>query len=350
MQSRRRGFTLIELLVVIAIIAILVALLLPAVQQAREAARRSQCKNNLKQIGLALHNYNGTHSVLPMGTSALRKPITTQNGRVIANSESWGWSAFILPYLDQAPLADSLSMSENRLTDVLSAAETAGNLDETFRPITGYQCPSDTTGANLKSGMRRTHFNGLGLSNNKWRPPTLNYPGSHGELRGALRAPFQQNHKHPQGIFYTGSAVKFRDITDGMTNVIMVGEREERCGAGTWLGARNPAGNGTHGNDYHIANMRPVLNDPSNGGNNRCTRGFSSQHVGGAHFLMCDGAVRFIGNSIDHENNPDDIPQMKNNNNSGLNMNNGAVQTALPRVGLYQKLGMKADEQLIGEF
>lgn len=337
---RRRGFTLIELLVVIAIIAILVALLLPAVQQAREAARRAQCKSNLKQIGIGLHNYHDVYSVLPPGTAPRRR--TTNNGRVLNNYESWGWPAFILGNIDNAALFDELDINGRTLNEVLAAAEAAGTLDQTFPALGVYQCPTDTTGPRLLNGMRRTHFNGLGLSNNRWRPPTLNYPGSTGGVSGDLRAPRQLNHRNPRGIFYNGSKVKFRDITDGTSNTFMVGEREKRCGAGTWLGARNPDGNGTHGNDYHLARTRIVLNDPINSGNDRCTDGFSSQHVGGAHFLMCDGAVKFISENIDHNN-----AGVGENQNQGVNL--GGV--ANPELfGTYQRLGMKDDELIIGDF
>lgn len=339
-MSRRRGFTLIELLVVIAIIAILVALLLPAVQQAREAARRSQCKSNLKQIGIALHNYHDVFRILPPGTVPRRTG--SNNNRVRANYESWGWSALILPYIDQAPLADELNLSGRTLHEVLVAAQAAGNLNETFPAIAAYQCPSDTTGPRLQNGMRRFHFNGLALPNNSWRPPTLNYPGSTGGVSGDLRAPRQQNHRPPLGIFYNGSKVKFRDVTDGTSNTFMVGERERRCGAGVWLGARNPDGNGTHGNDYHIARVRMVLNDPVNSGNDRCTDGFSSVHVGGAHFLLVDGAVKFISENIDHNN-----AGAGENQNAGVNLNSIANRELF---GTYQRLGMMRDELVLGEF
>jgi prepilin-type N-terminal cleavage/methylation domain-containing protein len=340
MFSQRRGFTLIELLVVIAIIAILVALLLPAVQQAREAARRSQCKAHLKQIGIGLHNYHDTFSVLPPGTSPQRTG--SNNNRVDSNAESWGWSAFILPFIDQAPLSEGLDINGKTLTEALNIAHAAGTLDASFPALAVYQCPSDTTGPRLKNGMRRTHFNGDSNVPNSWRPPTLNYPGSTGGVSGDLRAPRQQNHRHPLGVFYNGSRIKFRDITDGTTNVFMVGEREKRCGAGVWMGARNPDGNGVHGNDYHLARTRIVLNDPLNTGNDRCTDGFSSVHVGGAHFLMCDGAVVFINENIQHNN-----AGATENQNQGVNL--GAIVNR-ELFGTYQRLGMKDDELVLGDF
>jgi prepilin-type N-terminal cleavage/methylation domain-containing protein len=341
-HRRKRGFTLIELLVVIAIIAILVALLLPAVQQAREAARRSQCKAHLKQIGVALHNYHDVYSVLPPGTAPRRRPGGANNNRVLSQYESWGWSAFILPYIDQAPLAEELDLNGRTLNEALNAAQAAGTLDASFPAMPVYQCPSDTTGPRLTNGMRRTHFNGLSNVPNSWRPPTLNYPGSTGGVSGDLRAPRQQNHRHPRGIFYNGSKVKFRDIIDGTSNVFMVGEREKRCGAGVWMGARNPDGNGVHGNDYHLARTRIVLNDPVNSGNDRCTDGFSSVHVGGAHFLLCDGAVKFISDNI-HYNNAG----AGENQNQGVNF--GSISN-LDAFGTYQKLGMRDDDQVLGDF
>lgn len=340
-SPRRRGFTLIELLVVIAIIAILIALLLPAVQQAREAARRTQCKNNLKQIGLALHNYHDVHKVFPPGTVPQRPG--PNNGRVLADYESWGWAAMLLPFIDQAPLFDNLQVSNRTLHQALVAANAANTLDESFPPLTAYQCPSDTTGPRLQTGMRREDFNGLSLIGAAWRPPTLNYPGSTGDPSGDLRAPRQLNHRNPLGIFYNGSRVKFRDITDGTTNTFMVGEREKRCGAGAWIGARNPDGNGTQGNDYHLARVRMPLNDPVNTGNDRCTDGFSSAHEGGGQFVLCDGSVRFISENI-HFN----LAGAPERNDQGIAWP-GDV-TSVNEVGIYQLLGMKDDGQPIGEF
>src|SRR5262245_16035146 len=128
----RKGFTLIELLVVIAIIAVLIALLLPAVQQAREAARRSQCKNNLKQIGLGLHNYHDTFGVFAPGFISSTSNSTTGIGT------GWASSAFILPYIDQAPLYNQL----NTLTPINPSDATQLGLIRTVIGV--YQCPSDT--------------------------------------------------------------------------------------------------------------------------------------------------------------------------------------------------------------
>jgi prepilin-type N-terminal cleavage/methylation domain-containing protein/prepilin-type processing-associated H-X9-DG protein len=348
LSALRRGFTLIELLVVIAIIAILIALLLPAVQQAREAARRTQCKNNLKQIGLALHNYHDVYNTFPPGTSPRRG--TGANMPVLANYESWGWPAAILPMIDQAPLFNNLQVNNRTLHEVLVAALAAGTLDATFVPLAAYQCPSDETGPNLQSGMRRDEFgNGTdgAMVPNTWRPPTLNYPGSQGDISGDLRSPRNLNHRKPMGILYTGSKVSFRDIKDGTSNTFLVGERAYFCGAGVWMGSRNPDGNGTHGNDYHLARVRMPLNHPLNSGNDNCTDGFSSAHEGGGQFLMCDGSVRFISENIDSN-----IAGAPEDDNQGVNWPaDVSVAPNTPNtVGIYQRLGMKNDGLVIGEF
>lgn len=339
---RRRGFTLIELLVVIAIIAILVALLLPAVQQAREAARRSQCKSNLKQIGIGLHNYHDVHGGLPPGCVP-----RLAGANINGNYESWGWSSYILPYIDNAALFDELNINGQTLNEALVAANAAGGqaaLSAAFPPLPAYQCPSDTTGPRLRNGMRRTHFRGDSGIPNGWRPPTLNYPGSTGGIRGDVATPNRPNRRAPKGIFYNWSSVKFRDITDGTSNTFAVGERERRCGAGSWIGNRNPQGSGTHGNDYNLARVKIPLNHPLNSGNDNCTDGFSSKHTGGAHFLLCDGAVRFVNDTIDHDN-----AGSGESNSQGINWPN-QVSQGVDNLGLYQRLGMKDDELLLGDF
>ncbi|MDG1897318.1 MAG: DUF1559 domain-containing protein [Fuerstiella sp.] len=336
----KRGFTLIELLVVIAIIAILIALLLPAVQQAREAARRTQCKNNLKQIGLALHNYHDVYKMFPTGSV----PVARNPGQTFVNRSAWGWHAFILPMFDQAPLFNALDVNGRSLYDVTSNATSRGELDSLFPALNAFQCPSDTTGPRLRAGMRRANFNGNGQSGisgptNNWRPPTSNYIGVVG-FRDINR-PNGHDRRAQRGMFYNLSKVRFRDITDGTTNVIAVGERERRCGAGSWIGNRAPNGGGTRGADFTFGRVTTPLNDPINRGANNCTDGFSSKHVGGGQFVLGDGSVRFISENIDSITPP-----------LGRVNRNGGISTAdiTNRCGVYQLLGIRDDGQVIGEF
>jgi prepilin-type N-terminal cleavage/methylation domain-containing protein/prepilin-type processing-associated H-X9-DG protein len=284
MNSSRRGFTLIELLVVIAIIAILIALLLPAVQQAREAARRSQCKNNLKQIGLALHNYHDVHNTMPSGWIAVEdgrhSPHDGMNGA--------GWGTMILPFLDQAPLY-------NQFDSRLSIIDPA---NDSFRTtiLTVWQCPSDPKPDRWQ--IEEEGSPGTVLA----ELPTANYVAGFGteELHGCENAPGDfpvsaNGQCIGDGAFYHNSKVQFRDVTDGLSNTLVVGERRTHEVLGwysTWVGMvpeGEEAFQRVQGAFDHVPND-PVahLDD------------FSSRHVGGAQFLAGDGHVRFVSENIDH--------------------------------------------------
>lgn len=297
-SQHRRAFTLIELLVVIAIIAVLIALLLPAVQQAREAARRTQCKNNLKQIGLALHNYHDTHLTLPPGV--------IRDG--IANSEGWGWHVFILPQLEQANLYQTLDVPRYRLRDVLAGFNpmlvTVEQRTEILQtPLPTFLCPSDDN--NGISHQNRHFGGGLGTNDGglgQFRPAASNYVGNWG-TRPAVQV---VNQLDPHGVFYYNSRIRIADITDGTSNSVLLGERETRTGrAGTWIGVRNPNGGGSRGLFVALAHSTPVINasDPPFlwSQNDGAGEGYSSRHTGGAHFLLADGSVRFLSETIEHD-------------------------------------------------
>ena len=153
----KSGFTLIELLVVIAIIAILVALLLPAVQQAREAARRSTCKNHLKQIGLGLHNYHDTYNVLPPGWIGYRNTQTTI-------TDAWGWNTYILPMVEAGPLYDALQL-KNAQSLTAGVNDTAVRRAEMRKPLAVYRCPSDSAKLTNNDDTRKLNSQDLATSN-----------------------------------------------------------------------------------------------------------------------------------------------------------------------------------------
>jgi prepilin-type N-terminal cleavage/methylation domain-containing protein/prepilin-type processing-associated H-X9-DG protein len=291
MRSRARSaFTLVELLVVIAIIGILVALLLPAVQAAREAARRMSCSNNLKQIGLGLHNYVDTYKVFPCGWMYDGAP----------NLECWGWGALILPFVEQAPLHAQLRVSTGSFFNQLASPNWQPIVDGVERPLPVYMCPSDTG----YQGRGQIHVDrlfsggmgGQGYFLHNFVPGVSNYVGNSGH--GPGRAGAQVN----SGIFYGNSNVTFGAITDGTSNTFAVGERDTKnCRSSHWVGTRNGNGGGSKGVFTLVAHARAKLNEsvkPWNDDPEGCGQGWSSMHPGGAQFVFCDGSVTFISETI----------------------------------------------------
>jgi prepilin-type N-terminal cleavage/methylation domain-containing protein len=295
-RTHRKGFTLIELLVVIAIIAILIALLLPAVQQAREAARRTQCRNNLKQIGVALHNYHDIHRTLPPGW--IQASVPDVDGEF---AERWSWKVFILPQIDQAPLYQTLNVIDG--TQPIPLA----NDPRVQTVLNVYLCPSDPG----------PHVNESFLDQNGNPYPKSNYPGVHG--RGEI---ISDAISGGNGLFGKASRVRMADITDGTSQTFAVGERDLASRgigifgslgdpfrhAAVWIRALPRQGSivGTPESDVpgqmHGRSVTGICTDIQGSTrvlNGSSSRGFGSAHVGGGHFLMADGAVRFIGESID---------------------------------------------------
>lgn len=356
----RHGFTLIELLVVIAIIAILVALLLPAVQQAREAARRSSCKNNLKQIGVALHNYHDTFSILPPG-QIMHTNADIGLGETGDNRESWGWAAHILPFVEQGPLYDQLGVNNRGLWEILASVDgvnptpNGDALNQAFPSIPAFICPSDSvtdrmdcdnSNGGCPNGSAGRHFNGDGLPDagtglgNTWRAPSASYIGVCGIYDVCSPASVTSSNVNT-GTFYTNSKVRFRDFVDGLSSTIVAGERSNFQGGGTWIGNRNPRGSGNQGADYVLGRMSVPLNAKNDAIGPRW-EAFSSRHRGGAQFVLGDGSVRFLSENIDFANG------------ANGNMNDcfvGRNQMVNPdELGTYQLLSTLRDGQIIGEF
>ncbi len=308
----RRGFTLIELLVVIAIIAILIALLLPAVQQAREAARRSQCKNNLKQIGLAMHNYLDVAKMFPPGFISKTPPSGSVNS---VERSMYSWGAFILPYIDYGPLYQKLQVGKVLLETNLSN----GNLAELQRPISTFRCPSDT-GPELNNfddtksdnaALNANQYNAHVTSNGADRIPIAlsNYVMVANSSDSTTPPVYAAQYGPALGIGFINSNISLKDITDGSSNCLMVGERAWQFKDLT-IGAANVIG---FSSEVNLAgsNMRTAalcaLGIGYDGINYNTTnrvhqrRGFNSNHSGGVHFVLGDGAVRFISQNIDYQ-------------------------------------------------
>lgn len=288
---RPRGFTLIELLVVIAIIAILIALLLPAVQQAREAARRTQCKNNLMQIGLALHNYEMAFEILPPGCVNETGPI-----RNVEEGYHMSWIVQILPCMEQSNVFSQINFNSS----VYSA--TNGGFRSMVIPT--LLCPSDwqsqSSQGNLTMAMN-------------------NYAASF----GGEDVPIDVKNN---GVMFLNSSVGFRQIRDGLSNTILVGEKcvvedanELGWMSGTKSTLRNtgvPINGGwdVGGTGAGASRLRKPLPPPSD----TATSGFSSYHIGGSQVVLVDGSVRFISENIS--------------------------------LTVYANLGNRADMEFIGEF
>ncbi len=304
--TKRRGFTLIELLVVIAIIAILIALLLPAVQQAREAARRTQCKNNLKQIGLALHNYMSTHSEMLPNAGNLRSG---------GYPDDWSPLAKILPYVEQGNLQDLIDWnttlghpaSQPLPTDAQVVARTV---------IPMFLCPSDPAPERATEPFQNTYeYAGCNYAANQ----------SDGTDNG-------NNQIHPinpgNGLFWCGATTKLRDCVDGTSNTIAFAEstrgpgstgtgtdndvRQYRMAGGYPEAATSPPYANTDGHRLTswmrgVVPFGPVMNGfltPNSpvpdvvNGSSKLTAA-RSYHPGGAQFLLMDGSVRFTSDSVD---------------------------------------------------
>jgi prepilin-type N-terminal cleavage/methylation domain-containing protein len=306
-MHRERGFTLIELLVVIAIIAILIALLLPAVQQAREAARRTQCKNNLKQLGLALHNYHDSFLKFPPGVITHIQPGqvftnqgTTATGGVHGSftrfSEgeqggAWTWSTQILPYFDQANLYNQLGVG------VFGAPGRPQTDSDTF----AFRDPIDRTVLSVyvcPSCPGPTH-NGL------W----AGYGGYTDQAAYAAAPVAKSNYTANLNMFGYNASRSIRDVVDGTSNTILLGEKMLSTGApfvsagAVWAGNVGEAAwgfwDGPLNHPVRLTSSGLCCLPSQPNPNTYAEWGASSAHEGGVHFLMGDGAVRFISENIE---------------------------------------------------
>ena len=269
-KQSRPAFTLIELLVVIAIIAVLIALLLPAVQMAREGARRVQCKNNLMQIILAVQNYEAAHEVLPPG-------VVNRDGPIQSEPKGYhvSWIVQLLPYLDQGNVQRHINFS----VDVYDAA----NQTARQQILEVMLCPSDPAYFS-NAGIRQQN---VGLSN---------YAGCHHEAESSIAA---DNH----GVFFLNSSVRLDKIEDGPSNTIFIGEKIRTRGELGWAsgtrGTLRNTGTPINGDreEFRLGPPYPAGQEPA--ADPTHVGGFSSYHTQGASFAFGDGSIRFLSETID---------------------------------------------------
>jgi prepilin-type N-terminal cleavage/methylation domain-containing protein len=346
LSLRRKGFTLIELLVVIAIIAVLIALLLPAVQQAREAARRTQCKNNLKQLGLACHNYADIFGQFPInsdGRSTFGNTSTGGGAACPATVGNFGWVCRILPQFDQAPLYNNINFNDQTPNpgDQSAGWSSPNNLPATSTVLTALLCPSNPQSHKVTADgsmcaaqtwgnypqiqmnggtamVGRADYSGnLGFVLDDLFPSNpLNLPSNWQNWQGttAAEVPGQAfaiawgytsyNVADPltfnDGTFgYTGAAT-IAQVTDGTSNTLLICENHHWAWGPTAPGTNN-GNSGAWASPLNLLTMINGINynagtNPSSNGtwNWMATTGMGSTHVGGAHALLCDGSARFI--------------------------------------------------------
>ena len=326
-RTKKFGFTLVELLVVIAIIGVLVALLLPAVQAAREAARRMQCSNNLKQIGLGFHNYHDANKKLPPGQDygIVRSDSASNPG----TRPGWSWSAYIMPYLEGNAAFDQIDFDELMYK---------GNHPELLaNPVALALCPSDET------EPVRAHFPG------KTSIP-LQAVSSYLVSAGPFNISPNPYRGHPdrmRGCFFMSSAIEFREITDGLSNTIFAGEikflekvvnpKLKRDWNGFWYGRHD--GRSSKGTAYWLLSLNRTgevrMNAPGQA-ETVLRKGFHGSHPGGVQFLFGDGAVRYLTETINHNATyywPPDI-----------------LEVQMQKMSTYQQLHGRNDGTVIGDY
>jgi prepilin-type N-terminal cleavage/methylation domain-containing protein/prepilin-type processing-associated H-X9-DG protein len=286
--QRCRGFTLVELLVVIAIIGILVALLLPAIQEAREAARRTDCKNRFHQVAIAMQGYHNTHKAFPVG---------------IVHPEGWfSWSSYILNELEETTVADMIDHRARDYAFANSPTEPISNLQAGYQLVSVYLCPSDPqagefmpTGGRPEWYARSTNMCAVTDSKEWTRGPDFYWPLPFERVNGVFGSVTTSNYTK-----FNYKGCRLAKITDGTSHTLLIGEvtgAGPGTGAGHWWIA------------WNLLDTRDGINGPFTvpGGANWLTAtppirmtdtGFSSFHPGGCHFAMTDGSVQFLSEDI----------------------------------------------------
>ncbi|OWK43245.1 DUF1559 domain-containing protein [Fimbriiglobus ruber] len=279
----RRGFTLIELLVVIAIIAILIGLLLPAVQKVRDAAARSSCQNNLKQVGLAIQSYHDANRQFPAGYTTGVTATGDDTG------PGWGWAAYVLPHMEQQPLFNQITLTQPIEAGVNATARVA--------TVKSYLCPADSPPLALPVGPRSATGQ---LLSTTCSVAAANYVGNFGVAEPGVDG---------EGLFFRNSTIRIADVTDGTSSTLAAGERSFRYAESTWVGAVTGSNQGpTPGSPFpvqeenasnfvlgHTGESYSGPTGPSEANN------FASSHTGGVNFVFADGHVSLLTAAVNYQ-------------------------------------------------
>jgi len=321
-ETQRNAFTLVELLVVIAVIGVLVALLLPAVQMAREAARRMSCSNNLKQLALGVHLYQDKFGVMP--------PHNLGSG---VNRNAWGWAPRIFPDIEQAALQEQIFLKQLEMEEATSIPAVITAMQTN---IDSFRCPSDV-GPPLNALRDRYPW---AAGANQGATATSNYIGCRGVMD------WLNQRRQEDGCFEYGMVLGFKDIRDGLSNTFLLGERAYEIqtdqgviytsGAGLIYGNRRllPSSNAATPRNDAYGCTRARLNLDRHGNRAWSRRGFSSFHPSGAMFAFADNSVRFVAETIDFDGGQDQVIAY-----------NSATERDIVLDSVYEKLAGRRDGQ-----
>jgi prepilin-type processing-associated H-X9-DG protein len=295
-----------------------------------------QCSNNLKQLGLAAHNYHDAFKAFPLNHVWPHRPTETTGEALpsLSNMECWGWPVLMMPFFEQGNIYNQVGASRVSLMGYLSVPDATGQrLAFLMQDIPTLLCPSDSGGEAAKTA--KDFRDGVGTSAGGhprlWKPGLTNYASSRGVRNNHRRA------ADTFGMFMENKSVKIAECTDGTSNTFMFGERDSKNGrAGVWPGVRNPNGAGARGIDQNTAHVVAPLNSsdppfPWTANDYGAGSGFGSLHTGGAQFVFADGSVHFISETIDTK------PRTVN----GVNVFDPTPNLLV--YGTYQRLGRRND-------